>query len=75
MSKFGSSPITADSAPVPGMAKASQHKLFDECPSIDRTYKMYYAGAQKRPDGNYCRPIKGTAVLNALITVVLLDQM
>lgn len=26
-------------------------------PSIDRTYKIYYGGAQKRPDGNYSRPI------------------
>ena len=57
MSKFGASPITEDSAPVPGAAKAATHKVFDECPSIDRTYKMYYAGGQKRPDGNYCRPI------------------
>lgn len=27
-------------------------------PLIDRTYKLYYGGAQKRPDGNYCRVIK-----------------
>ncbi|XP_067674449.1 aldehyde dehydrogenase family 16 member A1-like [Haliotis asinina] len=26
-------------------------------PSIDRTYKMYYGGAQKRPDGQYTRPV------------------
>ncbi|EDO38308.1 predicted protein [Nematostella vectensis] len=26
-------------------------------PSIDHTYKMYIGGAQKRPDGNYSRPI------------------
>lgn len=27
-------------------------------PRVDRTYKLYYGGAQKRPDGNYCRVIK-----------------
>ncbi len=26
--------------------------------SIDRTYKFYYGGAQKRPDAPYSRPIK-----------------
>jgi len=26
-------------------------------PRVDRTYKLYYGGAQKRPDGNYCRVI------------------
>ena len=25
--------------------------------SIDRTYKVYIGGAQKRPDGNYSRPV------------------
>lgn len=24
---------------------------------IDRTYKMYYGGAQKRPDAPYARPV------------------
>lgn len=27
--------------------------------SIDRTYKLYYGGAQKRPDGNYSTPVVG----------------
>ena len=27
------------------------------CFSIDRTYKMYYGGAQKRPDSQYSRPV------------------
>jgi len=27
-------------------------------PSIDRTYKLYYGGAQKRPDATYMRTIK-----------------
>ncbi|KAK7074452.1 hypothetical protein SK128_023966, partial [Halocaridina rubra] len=26
-------------------------------PRVDVTYKLYYGGAQKRPDGNYCRVI------------------
>ena len=25
--------------------------------SIDRTYKLYYGGSQKRPDAPYSRPI------------------
>ena len=30
------------------------------CPfRVDRTYKLYYGGAQKRPDGQYSRPISG----------------
>lgn len=24
---------------------------------IDRTYKLYYGGVQKRPDGQYSRPV------------------
>ncbi|KAL5009729.1 hypothetical protein ScPMuIL_012034 [Solemya velum] len=28
-------------------------------PGIDRTYKMYYGGAQKRPDAQYARPVIG----------------
>ncbi|PIK45320.1 putative aldehyde dehydrogenase family 16 member A1 [Apostichopus japonicus] len=28
-------------------------------PSIDRTYKNYYGGSQKRPDGNYSMPVIG----------------
>ncbi|KAK3865452.1 hypothetical protein Pcinc_028942 [Petrolisthes cinctipes] len=27
-------------------------------PRVDRTYKLYYGGAQKRPDANYCRVVK-----------------
>ena len=55
LKKFGASNLV-DGAPVPGSGEAVVHK-FDQTPMIDRTYKMYYAGAQKRPDGNYCRPI------------------
>jgi len=25
---------------------------------VDRTYKLYYGGAQKRPDGNYCKTVR-----------------
>ncbi|XP_033095487.1 aldehyde dehydrogenase family 16 member A1-like, partial [Anneissia japonica] len=37
-------------------------------PSIDHTYKLYYGGAQKRPDGNYSRPVRNPS--GDLITVV-----
>jgi len=30
-------------------------------PKVDRTYKLYYGGAQKRPDGNYCRVINNAS--------------
>jgi len=26
--------------------------------AVDRTYKLYYGGAQKRPDGAYCRTVR-----------------
>ena len=29
--------------------------------TVDRTYKMYYGGAQKRPDGCYCRLVRSAA--------------
>ncbi|EGD81126.1 retinaldehyde dehydrogenase [Salpingoeca rosetta] len=32
-----------------------------DVPSVDRTYKMYYGGAQKRPDAPYARPIRNAA--------------
>ena len=54
--KWGASNIGED-GPVPGCGDAVLHKVGDN-PMIDRTYKMYYAGGQKRPDGNYCRAIK-----------------
>ncbi len=34
-------------------------------PSVDRTYKLYYGGAQKRPDGNYVgiiRDVEGNPI-------------
>uniref|UniRef100_A0ABM0GME7 Aldehyde dehydrogenase family 16 member A1-like n=1 Tax=Saccoglossus kowalevskii TaxID=10224 RepID=A0ABM0GME7_SACKO len=30
-------------------------------PCIDRTYKLYYGGGQKRPDGQYSRPVLSPA--------------
>lgn len=27
-------------------------------PRVDQTYKLYYGGAQKRPDANYSRVVK-----------------
>ena len=55
LKKFGAS-FGGDVAPVPGSGQ-SQTKLIEGVPSIDKTYKFFYGGAQKRPDGNYCRPI------------------
>lgn len=31
--------------------------LYDLFHRIDRTYKLYYGGVQKRPDGQYSRPV------------------
>ncbi|XP_076445387.1 aldehyde dehydrogenase family 16 member A1-like [Babylonia areolata] len=28
-----------------------------DSPQVDRTYKLYYGGVQKRPDGQYSRPV------------------
>ncbi|KAE8593857.1 hypothetical protein XENTR_v10019349 [Xenopus tropicalis] len=52
----------ADLPPIPGQKdiQPSVIRLQDsQIPSVDRTYKLYYAGAQKRPDGMYSRPICG----------------
>ncbi|CAH2319100.1 aldehyde dehydrogenase family 16 member A1 [Pelobates cultripes] len=51
-----------DVPPIPGqnVICPSVIKQEDtEIPSVDRTYKLYYGGAQKRPDGMYSRPICG----------------
>uniref|UniRef100_UPI00398E3A0A aldehyde dehydrogenase family 16 member A1 n=1 Tax=Pristiophorus japonicus TaxID=55135 RepID=UPI00398E3A0A len=47
----------ADIPPIPG--QMAQPKLFqiDSDSSLDRTYKLYYGGAQKRPYSMYSRPI------------------
>lgn len=57
--KFGATYGGTDGAPIPGSGD-TKSTLVNGVPSIDRTYKLYYAGAQKRPDGNYCRPVKDT---------------
>merc|ERR1719244_1164826 len=49
MAKFGSS-YTADIPAINGHGS-------DEI-SVDRTFKLYYGGAQKRPDANYSRVIR-----------------
>lgn len=55
MSKFGAS-YTADR---PSITPASPQIVSSDgtLPQVDRTYKLFYGGAQKRPDGNYCRVI------------------
>lgn len=42
---------------LPGPGQGVPSKKLKEDPSVDHTYKVYYGGAQKRPDGCYCRPI------------------
>ncbi|XP_043915174.1 aldehyde dehydrogenase family 16 member A1 [Protopterus annectens] len=49
-----------DVAPVPGQKDVSHHTVLvndEPIPSVDHTYKLYYGGAQKRPDGMYSRPV------------------
>jgi len=49
LAKFGAS-YTADGPAINGHGS-------DEI-SVDRTFKLYYGGAQKRPDGNYSRIVR-----------------
>jgi len=51
MAKFGSK----DGAEGPAIESKA-----GEVGAVDRTYKLYYGGAQKRPDGCYSRVIKST---------------
>merc|ERR1711881_257099 len=51
MKKFGSS-YDADRPAING-TNGEDHAL-----KVDRTYKLYYGGAQKRPDANYSRVIR-----------------
>ncbi|KAK6170273.1 hypothetical protein SNE40_018701 [Patella caerulea] len=44
--------------PRPSVTDNSPAATETDTPSIDRTYKLYYGGAQKRPDGQYSRPIR-----------------
>ncbi|XP_051898979.1 aldehyde dehydrogenase family 16 member A1-like isoform X2 [Pristis pectinata] len=55
----------ADLPPIPGQVAQPTLLQTDAVPSVDRTYKVYYGGAQKRPYSMYSRPIfdhKGKAV-------------
>ncbi|XP_038639391.1 aldehyde dehydrogenase family 16 member A1 isoform X2 [Scyliorhinus canicula] len=47
----------ADLAPIPGQMARPKLLKTDAVPSVDRTYKLYYGGAQKRPYSMYSRPI------------------
>ncbi|XP_041033684.1 aldehyde dehydrogenase family 16 member A1 isoform X1 [Carcharodon carcharias] len=47
----------ADLPPIPGQIARPKLHQTDAIPSIDRTYKLYYGGAQKRPYSMYSRPI------------------
>lgn len=46
-------PLKGEQQSYPGVGKMGDVEL----PSIDRTLKMYVAGAQKRPDAPYARPV------------------
>lgn len=47
-----------DLPPIPGhVAQPTEPSEPDARPSVDRTYKVYYGGAQKRPYSMYSRPI------------------
>ena len=54
MAKFAAS-YAADGPAINGM---NGGKDSDAKPNIDHTYKLYYGGAQKRPDGNYSAVIR-----------------
>ncbi|XP_066265133.1 aldehyde dehydrogenase family 16 member A1-like [Branchiostoma lanceolatum] len=48
--------------PIPGSGTVGDKSLTSDgaiVPGIDRTYKLYYGGGQKRPDGQYSRPVIG----------------
>lgn len=67
MKKFGAS-YTADGPGInggngdnPSNGDQVRHETVvkvDKAFKVDRTYKLYYGGAQKRPDGNYSRVIR-----------------
>ena len=53
MKKFGAS-YTADGPGING----GNGDIPNTGDQVDRTYKLYYGGAQKRPDANYSRVIR-----------------
>lgn len=59
MKKFGSA-FGGSLMPVPGQGQTAISNIQENgitMPSVDHTYKVYYGGAQKRPDGCYSRPV------------------
>ncbi|XP_077975441.1 aldehyde dehydrogenase family 16 member A1-like isoform X1 [Styela clava] len=59
MKKFGST-FGESLMPVPGQGQTAITSIQENGitrPSVDHTYKVYYGGAQKRPDGCYSRPV------------------
>lgn len=50
--------VFGENDPYPDQVSAGHLILNSEVPRVDRTYKVYYGGAQKRPDGAYSRPVK-----------------
>lgn len=63
VSKFGATvparPLNPSFGEALSFDQASGGPRSPATPSVDRTYKMYYGGAQKRPDAPYSRAIKG----------------
>ncbi|XP_074658952.1 aldehyde dehydrogenase family 16 member A1-like [Tubulanus polymorphus] len=58
MKTFGA--VSTSGRPTPDALLPQINSSGAAIPSIDRTYKLYYGGAQKRPDGQYVREIKGS---------------
>ena len=54
MAKFAAA-YAADRPAINGMNGGKDNAV---TPNIDHTYKLYYGGAQKRPDGNYSAVIR-----------------
>lgn len=53
LAKFGAA-YQAGKPAINGFQNGNEGKL----PKVDHTYKLYYGGAQKRPDGNYVNIIR-----------------
>jgi aldehyde dehydrogenase (NAD+) len=61
---FGKTPDVSACCPP----SASQQTNEGPGPVVDRTYKLYYGGAHKRPDGNTSRAVlDGTGKVHAII--------
>ena len=54
-SSFGVNVLPAPGQGNPGLKALQQNGI--QQPLVDHTYKVYYGGSQKRPDGCYSRPI------------------